>query len=60
MPIRAGKQAFLRDFSNKKYIYTKYIYSICSIIAENWAVSYGYPMGIVWVSYGADSMVIHK
>ncbi len=49
------KRAFLRDFCDKKYIYTMYIYSICAIFAENRAVSYGNPMGIVWESYGADS-----
>lgn len=33
---------------NKKYIYTMYIYSICTIFA----IYSVYPMGILWVCYG--------
>ena len=29
-----------------------YIYSKNAIFCKKWFLSYGYPMGIVWVSYG--------
>ena len=35
-----------------KYIYTKYIYSKCEKMCKMSEVSYGYPMGMLWVSYG--------
>ena len=37
-----------------------YIYSKCYKIAIFSLLSYGYPMGIIWVSYGADSILIAK
>ena len=30
-----------------------YIYSKCAILRIFGVVSYGYPMGMLWVSYGA-------
>ena len=41
--------------SNKKYIYTMYIYSKRHENDKKSCLSYGYPMGMVWVSYGAGS-----
>ena len=29
-----------------------YIYSKCEVCAKKRQVSYGYPMGMLWVSYG--------
>ena len=40
---------------NKKYIYTMYIYRKCDEIAQKGRLSYGYPMVIIWVSYGKGS-----
>ena len=41
-----------RQNGNKKCIYTMYIYSKCAKKRKKWQVSYGYPMGKLWVSYG--------
>ena len=49
------KRAFLRDFCDKKYIYTMYIYSICAIFCIFRVLCYGYLMGIIWESNGVDS-----
>ena len=38
------------------YIYTMYIYSKSDILCRNRHLSYGYPMGIIWVSYGIVSL----
>ncbi len=35
------------------YIYTMYIYRKCDEMRKMGEVSYGYPMGMLWVSYGA-------
>ena len=43
-------------FLNKKYIYTMYIYRKCDDLCKKWSLSYGYPMVILWVSYGIVSL----
>ena len=40
---------------HKKYIYTMYIYSKCDKMCKMGKVCYGYPMGMLWVSYGVGS-----
>jgi len=40
---------------DKKYIYTMYIYRKCDDLCKKWSLSYGYPMVILWVSYGIVS-----
>ena len=40
---------------HKKYIYTMYIYSKCDKMCKMGEVCYGYPMGMLWVSYGVGS-----
>ena len=40
---------------HKKYIYTMYIYSQCDKMCKMDEVCYGYPMGMLWVSYGVGS-----
>ena len=47
---------FFYNFVNKKYIY----FSIYSIKHENaffGVLSYGYPMGMLWLSYGINSQL---
>ena len=50
----ACRTHFLQFFADKKYIY----FSIYSIKHENvllGVLSYGYPMGMLWLSYGINS-----
>ena len=37
-----------------------YIYSKCTILCVFGGLSYGYPMGMVWVSYGKGSIRTRK
>ena len=46
--------AYFCPKNNKKYIYTKYIYSKRYIFYILRLLSYGNPMGMVWESYGTD------
>ena len=47
---------FFGKKADKKCIYTMYIYRKRHVFAISGQVSYGYPMGIVWVSYGRSSI----
>ena len=47
---------FFGKKADKKCIYTMYIYRMRDILCKNGQISYGYPMGIVWVSYGRSSI----
>ena len=47
---------FLVDSSEKKYIYYR-IYSIKSESTLLGVLSYGYPMGMIWLSYGINSQL---
>ena len=52
----AYRTHFLQFFADKKYIY----FSIYSIKHENvlfGVLSYGYPMGMLWLSYGVNSQL---
>jgi len=42
---------------NKKYIYTKYIYSTCEIFAEKGILSYGDTVRMLRLSYGPISIL---
>ena len=37
-----------------------YIYSKCAKMHKNEVLSYGYPMGMLWVSYGAGRYLAGK
>ena len=44
--------------NNQQKVYILRIYSICDVLCKKAQVSYGYPMGMVWVSYDMITMWI--